>query len=90
MNYEWETCDCSRDFERFGEIEPCGCGERHCRLYRDRVIHWLDKHWRLECAFDHAINLLRAWETIKRELEKELKCSRISDEDLEKLFKVED
>ncbi len=58
-NYEWETCDCSRDFKRFGEIEICGCGERHFPLYRDKVIHWLDKHWCLECAFDHAINLLK-------------------------------
>ncbi len=57
--YEWETCDCSKDFERFGEIEMCGCGEKHCRFYRDKVIHWFDKHWRLECAFGHAINLLK-------------------------------
>lgn len=57
--WEWESCDCSKDFKSFGESKMCGCGENHCRLYRDRVIHWLGKHWRLECAFDHATVLLQ-------------------------------
>jgi len=56
--YEWETCDCSETLNDVFNTKLCGCGENHCRIYRDRVIHWLDNHWRLECAFDHAINLL--------------------------------
>ena len=54
--WEWETCDCSSDFKSFGESKMCGCGENHCR---DRVIHWLGKHWRIECAFDHATMMLK-------------------------------
>ncbi len=52
--WEWEPCDCK---DVFVERE-CGCGEECCRLYRDKTIHWLGKHWRLACAFDHATMLL--------------------------------
>ena len=47
------------------------------------------KSYDLRCGMTE-LHMERAWETIKKEMEKELKCSRISDEDLEKLFKEED
>ncbi len=52
--WEWETCDCE-----FPEEIGCGCGNARCKIYRDRAVHWLDKHWRLECAFDHATMWLK-------------------------------
>ncbi len=36
------------------------------------------------------VHMERAWKEGKKELEKELKCSRISDEDLERLCRDED
>ncbi len=57
--WEWETCDCSSKFDGWGDPTICGCGTEVCRLYRRKTIHWLDKHWRLECAFDHATMLLQ-------------------------------
>ena len=52
--WEWETCDCE-----FPEEINCGCENPRSHLTKDRAIHWLGKHWRLECAFDHAINLIK-------------------------------
>jgi hypothetical protein len=52
--WEWETCDCE-DVEGFS----CACENKRCRLYKGRAIHWLGDHWRLECAFDHAVTLLQ-------------------------------
>ncbi len=57
--WEWEVCDCRpKDLTDFTKSKMCGCGENHCRLYRDKVIHWISKHWRIECAFDYAAKLL--------------------------------
>ena len=51
--WEWETCDCK------DPTNECGCGCKHSRLIMWQQIHWLGKHWRFECAFDHAVTLIR-------------------------------
>ena len=49
----YELCTCYA----FPDVIPvCGCGEKHLRLYRDHVIHWLGQHWEIECAFQYAID----------------------------------
>lgn len=54
----YEQCDCDVDkFEAW--TAECGCGETHARLFRDNVIHWQGKHWRLECAFEEALRRLQ-------------------------------
>ncbi len=40
-------CDC--EWVGTTGIEPCGCGEHGCRLYRDDVWHYDGKHWRADC-----------------------------------------
>ncbi len=54
---EWCYCNCisTSDPDDLTPTVECGCGENHCRLYRDTVIHWRDKHWLLECAFRAAV-----------------------------------
>lgn len=44
------------------------------------------KSYDLRCGMTE-LHMKAAWEASKEDLEKELKCSRISDEDLEKIFK---
>lgn len=47
------TCDCDwRASSR--DTVTCGCGEWHCRLYKDQVVHWEGKHWLIVCAFEEA------------------------------------
>ena len=53
----YEFCDCDW-FEMQEPTAVCGCGERHARLYRDRVIHWRGGHWVLWCAFQQAVKEL--------------------------------
>jgi hypothetical protein len=68
--YEYHLCDCNwfdgvvtEDIHVkesiAGGIATCGCGEKHCRLYRDVVIHWEGKHWRLGCAFHETLRRLK-------------------------------
>jgi hypothetical protein len=56
---EYQLCDCNWLDKNTESEQMCGCGEKHCRLYRDEVIHWLGKHWTLDCAFKHAVALLK-------------------------------
>lgn len=50
--FEDGACDCS--WIGTDAVLECGCGEVHCRLYRDSVIHWQNKHWLIQCAFESA------------------------------------
>lgn len=65
---EYEICNCD-PFDGDG-IEymtaVCGCGERHARLYRDHVIHWMGKHWVIECAFKEAVRRLEVYDDESR------------------------
>lgn len=48
---EWQYCDCA-SAEDIGE--SCGCGEPHLKA-NERVIHWRDGHWRIDCSFNYAL-----------------------------------
>lgn len=61
--HEWEHCICSWSGSE-GAERPCGCGEEEVRLYRDTVVHWQDKHWRIGCAFKAAVAHLSALEPV--------------------------
>ena len=61
--WEWETCDCK------DPTNECGCECKHSRLIMGQQIHWLGKHWRLPCAFDHAVTLIRKGDRCDRMVE---------------------
>lgn len=49
-------CECDWMDPEVEATPACGCGAPSCvcRLYRDHVIHWRGKHWKIECAFRQA------------------------------------
>ena len=53
-NIVW--CECNWMAPEVEVTPVCGCGDATCvcRLYRDHVIHWRGKHWKIECAFRQA------------------------------------
>jgi len=55
----WELCECNwldpEQNDYIDSVQVCGCGESHCRLYRNYIIHWLGKHWKMECAFKESL-----------------------------------
>ena len=58
---KWEWCDCDWLGDNAGPSDiDCGCPgpDCKCRLYRDSVLHWQGKHWRVHCAFVEALRLL--------------------------------
>lgn len=70
---EFEYCDCAlkegytTNIDVFGTKE-CGCGEKHCREYRDTVIHWKGKHWLIECAFTGGLKIIKELEDYTKRL----------------------
>ena len=59
--HAFEYCDCNwMDDEPFsGGTTMCGCGEHHARGYRDNLVHWDGKHWRMTCALTEALRRLK-------------------------------
>ena len=54
----FDICDC--DWVADEDTKTCGCGEKHCRLYRDNVIHWDGVHWLYPCALKAAIEKMES------------------------------
>lgn len=67
-------CKCDWIYADASSPRLCGCGEHHCRIWRDRIIHWHGSHWLIECAFEAAkkeIGRLRHLFGAYKELEEE-------------------
>jgi hypothetical protein len=61
---DWEWCDCAWPGNAAVGcgVVKCGCPDTECRarLYRDSVIHWEGKHWKIACAFKETLGRLPA------------------------------